>query len=65
VIETDIKPDQMTASDRNKTFDPLRATNWVPATVNSTVRTSPAGPSGVSAGQRVIRSICESGSSET
>ena len=44
---------------------PLSALNLLPASVNSTARTVPAGPLGVSAGVRNTRSIREFGSSAT
>src|SRR5262249_7523956 len=54
-----------TASVNGNWGPPLRPTNRVPASVNSTVSTIPAGPLGVSAGERGTRSIRESGSNDT
>ena len=54
-----------TASENGDCRPALRAMNRLPASVNSTMRTVPAGPLGVSVGDRVTRSIRESGSSET
>ena len=49
----------------NEKSGAFSATYGVPASVNSTRSTVPAGPPGVSIGERVTRSIRESGSSET